>query len=134
MTTVQEFIKTNGITASATRADGNPNMTDMPEGSRHWSVLLSRTGTDFKLIVKVSQGPAHTEPPTAEDVLDCLASDAAGWENAPNFDVWCGEYGYDTDSRRAEQTFNTVKKQKEELEKFLSALQYDDLLWNTERL
>lgn len=136
MTTIQEFIRVNGIIASATHADGNPNMTDMPEGSRHWNVSLLRIekGPAHAMIVPFSQGPAHTEPPTAEDVLDCLASDAAGWENAPNFDVWCGEYGYDTDSRRAEQTFNNVKKQKEELEKFLSTLQYDDLLWHTERL
>lgn len=133
MITTQEFITAHEITATATQADSNPNMSDMPEGSRHWSVLLSRADTDTKMIVKFSQGPAHTEPPTATDVLDCLASDAASWENAPNFDVWASEYGYDTDSRKAKRTFNAVKKQSQKLKAFLSPDQYNDLLWETER-
>ena len=133
MTTLQEFITAHGITATATPTDGNPNMTDMPAGSRHWSVLLSRADTDKKMIVKFSQGPAHTEPPTAMNVLNCLASDAAGWDNAPNFEDWCGEYGFDTDSRKAERAFNAVEKQSRKLEAFLSPDQYNDLLWNTER-
>ena len=133
MNTVQKFIQTHGITATATRVDSNPNMTDMLAGSRHWSVLLSRIDTDAKMTVVYSQGPANTQPPTAIDVLDCLASDAAGWDNAPNFEDWCGEYGYDTDSRKAERTFNAVEKQSRELEAFLSNDQYNDLLWETER-
>lgn len=134
--TLQEFIQKHGIAAAATRADDNPNMTDMPEGSRHWNVSLLRVGMGpaHTMVVPFSQGPAHTEPPTAEDVLDCLASDAIGWNNAEGFEDWCGECGYDADSRRAERTYNAVKKQSTELAIFLSALQYDDLLWNTERL
>ena len=133
--TLQEFIQKHGITAAATRVDDNSNMTDMPEGSRHWNVSLSRVNyIDDKMVVPFSQGPAHTEPPTAEDVLDCLASDAIGWVNAEGFEDWCGEYGHDTDSRRAERTYNAIKKQSTELAIFFSALQYDDLLWNTERL
>ncbi len=133
MMTMQEFIQVNAITVTTKQVDSNPNMTDMPVDSRHWSVLFLRTGTDKKMIVMFSQGSAHTEPPTAVDVLDCLASDAAGWENAPSFDVWAGEYGYDTDSRKAERTFNAVKKQSQKLDAFLSQDQYETLLWHTER-
>ena len=32
---------------------------------------------DESMAVRFSQGPAHTEPPTLADVLDCLASDAS---------------------------------------------------------
>jgi hypothetical protein len=134
MTTIQEFITTHGIVATATQIDSNPNMTDMPEGSKHWSVMLLRVNGDDKMTVEFSQGPAHTQPPTAEDVLDCLASDAVGWNNAEGFEDWCGEYGYDTDSRRAERTYNAIRKQSMDLVTFLSMRQYDNLLWNTERL
>lgn len=43
-------------------------------------------------------------PPTAADVLYCLLSDAAVLDH-PNFESWASEYGYDVDSRKAEQTY-----------------------------
>lgn len=134
MTTMQEFIQEHRIVATTRRSDSNPNMNDMPQGSRHWSIMLSRSDTNQRMLVKFSQGPAHMLTPTAEDVLDCLASDACGWENAPNFDVWCGEYGYDISSENAKRIFNAVRVQTKKLEEFLDPRQYNDLLWNMERL
>ena len=68
------------------------------------------------MTVYFSQGPAISGEPTTEDVLDCLALDASG---ADSFEDWCAEYGYDTDSRKAEHIYNTVRKQTEELASFL---------------
>ena len=48
-------------------------------------------------------GSAHTEPPTVEDVLDNLASDASAGEQT--FYDFCSEFGYDHDSRKAEATW-----------------------------
>lgn len=42
-------------------------------------------------------------PPTAYDVLTCLTKYDPG-----TFEEFCGEFGYDTDSRRAEKTYNAV--------------------------
>ncbi len=134
MTTMPEFITEHGIIATVTRSDSNPNMNDMPQGSRHWSVLLSRKGIAQGMTVKFSQGPAITEQPTAEDVLDCLASDACGWENNQSFELWCSEYGYAISSEKAKLIFKAVEKQSKALEDFLNGSQYNDLLWNMERL
>ena len=78
-------------------------------------------------------GPALTDEPDAADVLNCLASDASGYENAGSFEEWAGEYGYDTDSRSAERTFSAVESQTLALRSFLGE-RYGDYLWDTEGL
>jgi hypothetical protein len=59
--------------------------------------------------------------PGAADVLDSMLSDASSYENARDFADWCGEYGYDTDSRRAERTYNAVAEQTKQVRAFLGA-------------
>lgn len=72
--------------------------------------------------------------PSISDVLDCLAMDAVGIENARgSFDDWCAEYGYDTDSRKAEKTFHICERQAAHLKHFLGAELFEQLLWNTDR-
>lgn len=81
-----------------------------------------------------SQGRGISHEPSLADVLDCLASDAAGYENAQDFEQWADEYGYDTDSRKAEKTYRAVKRQAEQLKRTIGDDAYSELLWNTERL
>lgn len=95
-----------------------------------------------------SQGSTHTQDPTLADVLDCLASDASGYENAIvdakqkqswgflrlTFESWASEYGYDTDSRKAEKTFRAIKRQAEQLKRTIDVEAYEELLYNVERL
>ena len=77
------------------------------DGSENWyRVTLEYNGR--KLTVPFGMGSGLTDDPTAEDVLNCLASDASGYENARDFDDWASEYGYDTDSRRAYRTWEQV--------------------------
>ncbi len=42
-------------------------------------------------------------PPSACDVLYSLLTDATAFEQT--FEDWCSNFGYDTDSRKAEQTY-----------------------------
>ncbi len=44
--------------------------------------------------------------PTAYDVLACLTK-----YNPGSFENFCSEFGYDTDSRKAEKTYNAVKEE-----------------------
>lgn len=67
-------------------------------------------------------------PPTLEAVLRCLAMDALGYDNARNFDEWASEYGYDTDSRKAEKTYRVIGEQAKELRVVLGSTNYDELL------
>jgi hypothetical protein len=133
MTTMTEFIAQHGITATAERAERNPNMDDDKHPMDHWRVRLARPGK--RLTVYFSMGTGHHgKAPEAADVLDCLASDAAGFENARSFEEWCDEYGYDTDSRKAHRTFKVIERQAQRLEKFIGADEYQALLFDTERL
>jgi hypothetical protein len=132
MTTLKSFIAEHKISMSADWADSNPNMSDMPAGSSHWRCILRCGGR--RMTVPFSQGPAISREPTVEDVLDCLASDAAGYENALCFEDWAHEYGYDADSRKAEHTFNAVKRSAEKLRQLLDDSDtYNALLFETER-
>jgi len=72
--------------------------------------------------------------PDAAHVLDCLASDASSYENAQSFEDWASEFGYDTDSRKAERIYRIVKRQAEQLKRTLGDEAYQELLWNTKRL
>jgi hypothetical protein len=147
---IEDFITRNGITITSVYADRNPAM----EGSANmdnYKVTLKRSaavprvgvsGIDLlthkrivaRLTVTFSKGMGHHgAEPTADEVLDCLASDAAGIENAQSFEDWCSEYGYDTDSRKAEKTFKACEHSARRLKAFLGDDLYDQLLWHTER-
>lgn len=60
------------------------------------------------VLVQVSKPVA----PKFDSVLACLVQDAIG--SAQTFDDWCSDFGYDTDSRKALQTYldcqETAKK------------------------
>jgi hypothetical protein len=131
MSTLAEFITENGITMTAKRADRNPNMDDA--SMDHWRCTL-KAAAGTRLVTYFSMGSGHGgKEPTAEDVLDCLASDASGVENASSFEDWCSEYGYEPDSRKDHALFKVCEKQAAKLKAFLPE-GYDTLLWETERL
>lgn len=125
--TIAEFVQAHGITASVKHINSNPNMAKSEYMNRHFEVTL-QLGND-SMMVPFSQGDAHTEEPTAEDVLNCLASDSAGPDS---FEEFCSEYGYDEDSRTAERIFNACQRQKAELESFLGTELFSELLYQTE--
>jgi hypothetical protein len=60
----------------------------------------------------------HTLP-TAYDILTCLENN-----NPEDFESFCSNYGYDTDSRRAYKTYKAIMKEFKNVE----------LLWSSEQL
>lgn len=52
-----------------------------------------------------------TDPATPElaDVMHSVVSDADTVRHGQTFDDWCEELGYDTDSRKAEKSFNACR-------------------------
>lgn len=143
--TIEQFVADNGISLKATWADRNPHMDS--RDMDHWKVVLRRD-TDKAVIVNgavdmtrsdkrrvmttyFSKGYGHNgAKPTATEVLSCLASDAAGLENNNSFEDWCDEYGYDTDSRKAEKTYKACKHIASRLRTFLGDDLYNQLLWH----
>jgi hypothetical protein len=75
----------------------------------------------------------HGAEPTVREVLDCLASDAATYDNAKDFEDWCAEFGFDSDSRKAERTWKVIGKQRQSLERLLGPEAFNGLLYDVER-
>jgi hypothetical protein len=128
---LDQFIRSAGIKMRATRTDRNPAMSDA--NMDHWRCILRAGRSRMSLVFSMGYGHNGKEPKPAE-VLDCLASDASGLENAQDFEDWCAEYGYDTDSRKAERIYKAIQRQAESLKRLLGDSAYETLLFNTERL
>lgn len=55
------------------------------------------------------QGTAHTKKPTLVDITAALLSDAETIINTDSFEDWAANLGYDTDSRKAEETYRQIQ-------------------------
>ena len=113
----------DGLHASA---DGRQRVAlDACEKGSFWHVRLHYQGRH--LLTRYSMGTAHREPPKCDDVLANLCMDASGYDNARTFEEWAGEYGYDTDSRKAEAMYRLVAEGAKALRQLLGA-DYDDVV------
>lgn len=123
--TLANRISAHRITARAVPDTDFTPRDDWDRGSRHWKVTLSRPDYAYPGHRRTLTVPFHTgsglgpKPPKAVQVLACLLLDATGVAWGQSFEDWAGEYGYDTDSRKAEETYRQVIRQTEELRNFL---------------
>lgn len=134
--TLDGFIARHALGLELERVPSNPHMTDMPNG-RHWLATITRDGSS--MAVYFSQGSGHTKPPTLDEILDCLASDAATVENARSFDEWADELGYfpmdsSAEYRRAQDAYQAINRQADELRELLGAEALETLMYGVERL
>lgn len=119
--TLKNLVSELGITAKVVSgAPANPDFRD----STGYTVTLRFQRR--RLTVPFYMGSAHTSEPTAYDVLYCLLSDASGVENSNGFEEWASEYGYDTDSIKAQRTYKACERIAKRLRTFLDD-QYDTL-------
>lgn len=70
-----------------------------------------------QMTIPFFMGIAHTNEPTLEDVMPCLVSDYFAAENARNFEDFANDFGYDTDSRKAEKIYKQCLKEAEKMKK-----------------
>ena len=132
--TLDQFITEQQLVMSVRPIKRNPHIQEQMPRNFECTIEFEGRGYHEPLTVYFSQGSAHKKPPTLAEVLDCLASDASGVDNAQSFEDWASEYGYDTDSRKAEATYRICEKQAQELKALLGRDAYTQLLYNTERL
>lgn len=120
--TATEFCTTHGITATARKVTQNPAMPDWKDAD-HWRVTLMRgdKGTDYAVLrTTFSKGFGHHgKAPSASEVLACLVMDAAPFSHGISFEDWADEYGYDTDSRKAERIYKYCDEAADKLQAFL---------------
>lgn len=119
-------MRTSKIRASARYgAPENPEFRDC----HPWTVTLRYQGR--QMTVPFYMGPALCHEPTAREVLECLASDACGVENARSFEEWADDLGFDPDSRKAERTFRACERQTAKLRRLLGDA-FDDAVYSPE--
>ena len=70
---------------------------------------------------------SHAGEPSIDGVLDCLASDSIGIDNAPDFWDWCDEYGMEP-TREGKATFEAVKAQAADLRHLLGE-DFEDIVY-----
>lgn len=140
--TIEQFIASAGLTMTTWPADANPALEDekWAASANHWLCTICAGRSRMSLVYSMGKGLGG-RPPELSDVLDCLASDgggltlpkAAGVEEEA-FAEWCGEYGYDTDSRKALCTYRACLIQMRRLRDLLGESAYNTLLSDVERL
>lgn len=72
------------------------------------------------------QGSAHTKEPDAPDCLSCLLSDSHAGDQS--FEEFCSDFGYDADSRKAEQTWKACQKATASMKRLLGS-DYESFLY-----
>ena len=131
--TIKEFLRANRIYRKCVPGT-NPfaEAGGFPRGSNSYRCTF-KLGKR-QMTVPFTMGPALRHPPTTQQVLDALASDAAGFENSRSFEDWKSEYGDpEENSARARRLFRAVEQQTKKLRNFLGDEAYEELLWKTSR-
>lgn len=126
---INELAKKIGLTCESETA--YPTI----DGMAGYKVTLKRSGSESNLsavmTVDFNMGADHRKGPEAIDVLDCLLTDASVLDY-DDFEEWASEYGYDTDSRKAEAIYKKCLDQTVRLKIFLGG-DFEDFI-NSERL
>lgn len=130
--TIQEFCTARGIKATVKQVDDNPAMkpaNTAPASEKEWYYAASHYRVTLRMYgrsmtVGYSQGYGIRDTPTADRVLECLISDATCGDD---FDEFCFNCGYDTDSRKAERIYRACVTIRARLRRFLGS-EYDTAL------
>jgi hypothetical protein len=86
-----------------------------------WYITLKNSQHRYRFTFGQSINNAG-KAPTEYDVLACLTKYEPG-----TFENFCGDFGYDTDSRTAERTYKAVCKEWENIEKLFSESELEQL-------
>ena len=100
-----------------------------PHG-KHWRIRLAKSTGEGIVRIETVTFPfwnsiaSGSEAPSAYDVLACISGDV----NCPDtFKDFCSDYGYDEDSRKAEQTFKRCRALAVKLQGFFTEQEQTDL-------
>ena len=120
----QKVLDDLGVTITCTRIATRPDhlMDDRGHMTRHFRCELTRNGEE--MTVYFSQGSGHSAPPTAFDVLLCLADDWIGAE--VDYYDWCEELGF-TPSRQVQRMYDAVQAQAVDLSRLFVGISVGDL-------
>lgn len=75
---------------------------------------IRKDGRTSMFEAELANAMLEATPPTLEEILDCMLSDAIALDY-DTFEDWASDYGYDTDSISARDTFHFIRKQSKQL-------------------
>ena len=116
MSTITEFIASQALTLEVTRMTGydNAKMAELwGKGASHWVVTVYN-GSGYSFDSEYHQGSLIRTPPKLEDVLECLAGDAAS--GMLTFEEFCENFGYNSDSIRDHKTWEKCRETNRQLQ------------------
>ncbi len=125
----EAFLNHWNLSVIITHLDNNPPSWDEDQGHNRlrYRITIKRKDRHKSLTFIFWDSIANAEKgerPTAYDVLACASADS----NDPGtFEDFCGEFGYDTDSRKAEGIYKRVKKFADRLNAFFSEAELEEL-------
>ena len=105
----EKFLTDNKTKMSVHFVKHDVYFTDEEDARDIFRITFVREGVRRSFLFGQSQNDSTgngDNPPTAYDVLTCL--EKYGFET---FEDFCGEFGYDTDSRKALKTFKAVNRE-----------------------
>jgi len=112
--TAQTFANSIGLTIKIGAPTYGKHFGDDDQERFIFPVTLLRGGKSYRLKFGQSLKEKNT-PPTAYDILACLTK-----YDPESFEFFCGNYGYDTDSRKAEKIYKAVVKEWEGVNRLFS--------------
>lgn len=113
--TLKELAQGIGITAVRGAHKDWDKMDEWQQKANDWRITLRYKGHSMSF--DYWQGQGIKENPKVEGVMENIVSDAS--VNDMSFEDFCSEFGYDTDSRKAEKTYNQCVKQTKSLKRLL---------------
>lgn len=102
----EQFANTIGLTMVAEWAIENPNIPEWRDAN-HWKITLSVKGHGSRVIYFSMGFGLGNRKPTIPEVLESVQM-SVSIANDP-FEIWCADYGYDPDSRKAERTYRACQ-------------------------
>nr|WP_298657219.1 hypothetical protein [uncultured Flavobacterium sp.] len=100
-----DFAAKHGVTMTVKYIDYAPHFADDKKSRHRFSVTLKRHGK--RMTIKFGQSIAvGAQEPSLYDVLSCVQKHEVG-----TFENFCGDFGYDTDSRTAHRTYLAVQRE-----------------------
>ena len=121
---MNEFIEKHGIKCAVVGDAKKPwdKRDEWQQSANGFRVRMTAHGRRMEL--DFFMGNAITGVPQAEDVLDCLQSDSSVM--GMDFEEWCGDLGYDPDSRKAEKMYRETDRQARRVFRFMGREMFDE--------
>jgi hypothetical protein len=130
MTDLATALRDFGISMRATH-EGRRALDDDGRDWEHdaWSCTFRKSGEQGSVTFPYRAGIGHEgRTPKAADVMGDLLLDAESYDDADGFEDWARDFGYDTDSRRAERMYLACGETSRRLRNYLGADVYTRLM------